>query len=94
MSLNAFVYIATSLGEGEIHNSGELVLLRTHKNKVSHQGDRTVFKAYSLFCFFVFFSEKVNQKATRRTKQKQQKQEKCSHGHFKSQSSLTQSLNR
>lgn len=92
MSLNAFVYIATSLGEGEIHNSGELVLLRTHKNKVSHQGDRTVFKAYSLF--FFFFSEKVNQKATRRTKQKQQKQEKCSHGHFKSQSSLTQSLNR
>lgn len=57
MSLNAFVYIATSLGEGEIHNSGELVLLRTHKNKVSHQGDRTVFKAYSFF-----FSEKVNQK--------------------------------
>lgn len=52
MSLNAFVYIATSLGEGEIHNSGELVLLRTHKNKVSHQGDRTVFKAYSLFFFF------------------------------------------
>lgn len=52
MSLNAFVYIATSLGEGEIHNSVELVLLRTHKNKVSHQGDRTVFKAYSLFFFF------------------------------------------
>lgn len=49
MSLNAFVYIATSLGEGEIHNSGELVLLRTHKNKVPHQGDRTVFKAYSFF---------------------------------------------
>lgn len=59
MSLNAFVYIATSLGEGEIHNSVELVLLRTHKNKVSHQGDRTVFKAYSLF---FFFSEKGNQK--------------------------------
>lgn len=90
MSLNAFVYIATSLGEGEIHNSGELVLLRTHKNKVLHQGDRTVFKAYSFF-----FSDQVNQKTTiRRTKQKQQKQEKCSHGHFKSQSSLTQSLNR
>lgn len=58
MSLNAFVYIATSLGEGEIHKSGELVLLKTHKNKVSHQGDRTVFKAYSSF----FFSKKVNQK--------------------------------
>lgn len=52
MSLNAFVYIATSLGEGEIHKSGELVLLKTHKNKVSHQGDRTVFKAYSSFFFF------------------------------------------
>lgn len=52
MSLNAIVYIATSLGEGEIDNSGELVLLRTHKNKVSHQGDRTVFKAYSFFFFF------------------------------------------
>lgn len=92
MSLNAFVYIATSLGEGEIHNSGELVLLRTHKNKVSHQGDRTVFKAYSLF--FFFFQRKETKKTTRRTKQKQRKQEKCSHGHFKSQSSLTQSLNR
>lgn len=89
MSLNAFVYIATSLGEGEIHKSGELVLLKTHKNKVSHQGDRTVFKAYSSF----FFRES-KPKTTRRTKQKQQKQEKCSHGHFKSQSSLTQSLNR
>lgn len=90
MSLNAFVYIATSLGEwGIIHNSGELVLLRKYKNKVPHKGDRTVFKAYS------FFSDKSKPKTTiRRTKQKQQKQEKCSHGHFKSQSSLTQSLNR
>lgn len=61
MSLNAFVYIATSLGEGGIHNSGEgVVLLRTHKNKVPHQGDRTVFKAYSFSLFFFRQSKPKN----------------------------------
>lgn len=51
MSLNAFVYIATSLGKrgNKYIIQGELVLLRKYKNKVPHKGDRTFFKAYSFF---------------------------------------------
>lgn len=36
---------------------GELVLLRKYKNKVPQKGDRTFFKAYSLF-LFLFFRQK------------------------------------